>query len=143
MLPSLVIDDRPSDEHVAPGTHTPPWQVLPVEQSSLLAHEVRHALPLASHANGAHDLVLGARQVPAPSQNAASVAVPAAQLAGVHSTLGPEAKPTQDVVSFAPSHVMALQVSPPPSAHATREPWGFPLTGKQRPTRPAISHASH
>jgi hypothetical protein len=64
----------------------PPRQVFPLAQSFELAQLVLHAI--APHTYGVHGVVTLAGQWPVPSQLAAAVCVPPAQLGAVHWTVG-------------------------------------------------------
>jgi hypothetical protein len=143
-LPSGDVEESPSAVHVGlAGTHlvVAVSHAKPVAQSVSPAHLPTHAV--VPQAYEPHVLVAPSLQVPTPSQYAASVAVPSAQLAGLHSFAGPFAKPTHLVRSFPPSHASALHTSVPPASHAARVPFGAPETGVHLPGAPATSQASH
>jgi hypothetical protein len=100
-----------------------------------VAHIVPHAASTQRY--GAHAVVAGAGQLPMPSQVAAAVALPSAQLAVRH-----------DVVAGGYVHAarwVPSQVPPqvPVPLHAERMPRGAPVTAVQVPTDFATSHASH
>ncbi len=70
--PSLVQAVPPASSVL----HVPPWQTDGAVQSASAMQVVLH--PAAVQANGRHTVVVAAPQVPAPSQVAAAVKVPAA-----------------------------------------------------------------
>ena len=82
--------------------------------------------------------VMAAGQLPIPSQLAAAVAVPMAQL-GMRQTV--IALGMAHAAVFMPSHA-PLQVEPSP-AHAGRPPIGAPMVGKHLPSAPIRLHAPH
>ena len=128
--------------HVTPDTHVPvpTSQRSPPVQSASLAHLLLHVVP--PHTNGAQSFVSGVGQLPLPSQAAASVATPFAQLACTHVTDEPT-NPVHDV-RVLPSHCAALHgLSAEPFGHAARVPCGAPATGVHVPSLPSTSHASH
>jgi hypothetical protein len=79
----------PSAAHVEAETHFVCTHVEPGAQSLAVAHAVVHAFVAASHAYGAHALVIGAGQLPMPSQLAGSVWTPFVQLGARQPTDGP------------------------------------------------------
>jgi hypothetical protein len=97
------------------------------------------AQAVAPHENGAHGCVRTAGQAPAPSQAAASVAVPEAHEAARHAVVAPGyAHAVIDVPLQVPPHGAA-----PAPAHGARAPTGAPTTAEQVPTFPATLHAWH
>jgi len=86
-------------------------------------------------AYGSHVVATGAGQEPAPSQLAATVATPAAQLAPRHCAVG-----YAQAAAFVPLHDPPQKPLP---EHAVRTPCGAPLTVTHWPTLPATSQAWH
>jgi hypothetical protein len=118
------------------GTHTPAEHQLPAVQSE-------SALQLPAHAvdpqeNGVQSCVCGGGHEPAPSQDAASVAVVPVQEGARQETELPGN--VHDAVCV-PSQLPAQTV--PSDAHAARVPRGAPEAGEQVPSLPATSQASH
>jgi hypothetical protein len=126
--PMVHVEPRPSRP-----VHTLLMQVEPPAQSPGPAQLCLHAV--APHTYGAHGVVTALMQLPAPSQLADAVCVPAAQLAGEHCEVGK----VHAVVSV-PLQLPAHTPVPP---HAVRPPTGAPVTGEQVPTLPARLHAAH
>jgi hypothetical protein len=105
-------------------------------QSASAPQSPRHAA--GPQVYGAQDCSWRSGQRPAPSQAAASVATPFAQLGARHSTSAPGyAQAAREAPSQAPP-----QADPAP-AQAARAPCGAPATGAQVPTEPGASQASH
>lgn len=71
---------------VALGVHTPPLHQSPPMQSVSVAQELLHAFVPQTY--GVQAVVTGAGQCPCPSQLAAAVCVPFAQLAPRHCDVG-------------------------------------------------------
>lgn len=130
----------PSAEHVAViGLHVDPTHSCPEAQSLVVEHEVRQ--PVSPHAYSAHEVAMGAGQVPFPSQVVPVVARPSAHAAGRHATSAPTK--AAHVAVVAPSQSFVLQASDVSVAQAARPPCGAPTTATHRPTEPVTSHASH
>jgi len=90
---------------------------------------------VAPQTYGLQLVVTSAGQEPAPSHDAAAVAVPAAQLAPRHCTVG-----------YAQAAPLAPSQDPPQvplPLQAVRRPCGAPLTATHWPTCPARSQAWH
>jgi hypothetical protein len=107
--------------HLALATQTwvPRSQRASWSQSLSCVHAV--AQTSASQANGAQTLVLGAGQVPEPSQRASATAIPSLHAAGRQTTLVPTKLAQVD--RSVPSHVEAPQGSAAePLEHAGRLP---------------------
>lgn len=116
--------------------HIPFWQMLPIEQSSLVVQLVRHAV--SPHAYGAHGTSLVAGQVPIPSQVAGRVAVPFIHAAARHDVvLGGYTQAVRLVPLQLPPHDV------PAPVHAARIPRGTPVAAVHVPTLPSRLHASH
>jgi hypothetical protein len=129
-----------ADAHVAPLAMVP-WQMPPSTQVALLSEHWLVVAQLVRHADapqtyGAHASVVAAGQCPAPSQLAASVSVPALQLAAVHCDVG-----YVHAVTSVPLHAPP-QVEPVP-VHAVRPPTGAPVTAVHVPRFPVTLQASH
>lgn len=83
--PSLSIAEKPSSEQRdVRARHAPPRHSNPGAQSAAIEHDVLH--PLASHANGTHEVGSGAAHPPAPSQCEAAVNATPSQRAGAHAS---------------------------------------------------------
>lgn len=70
VTPSAPVDDSPSSEHLAVmRVHLPleASHLNPGKQSSLVAHEPRHAVPSPVHANPSQRVVIASGQCPLPS----------------------------------------------------------------------------
>jgi hypothetical protein len=101
------------------------------------------ALQLPLHADGPHEkgaqvCVWTAGHAPAPSQEAPSVAVPAAQDGPRQETGSPG---YVQAAGWVPSQLPPHTV--PSEAQAVRCPCGAPVEGEHVPALPATSHASH
>ena len=116
-------------------------QLKPLRQSAFVAHVVRHAVLLASHAKPPHDAVATAGQLPAPSQVAGSVAVPFSHEALRHDVSGPTR--AAHFAGSVPSQICLLQGASSVPSQAARAPCGAPLIGRHVPRLPGTSHASH
>jgi hypothetical protein len=131
------VPDVHADPFASFPPHDPPMHVSPATQSVSTVHVVLHDVD--PHTYGAHVVVDGAGQLPAPSQFAPAVAVPPVQLAVRQFT---------DVGGYAhalvvPSHAPPHGAAPLP-VHAPRVPCGCPLgTLLHVPIAPATSHAWH
>lgn len=90
---------------------------------------------VAPQTYGVHVCVDGAGQLPAPSQLAAAVATPLAQLALRQLDVG-----YVQAFGFVPSHRPAHVPDP---LHAGREPIGAPVIVAHVPTDPLALHAWH
>ena len=118
------------------GWHTPAAQKSPDTQSVSETQLPRHAVGPQTY--GLQPCVCCAGQLPAPSQDAWSVAIPALQLA-----------PRQIVA--APGYAHAVELDPsqtppqrlPSVAHAWRAPRGAPTTFAHVPAEPGTSQAWH
>jgi hypothetical protein len=132
------IDVCPS--HVDPEMHFPATQWSPGVQSVSALQLVLHAV--APQTYGAHALVVGKGHAPLPSQLAASVSIPTAQLDARHDTALPT-KPSHCVRALPSQTAAAHGPASPPVAHAGRTPTGAPETGAHVPSTPATLHASH
>ena len=91
-----------------------------------------------SQTYGEHAFFTGLPQLPAPSQYAGGVAMPAAQLGVAQVVDVPGGAP--HLVRSEPSH--AAWQAPVPE-HTVRTPCGLPTIGRQLPSLPERSHASH
>jgi hypothetical protein len=116
------------------GPQVVPVQTLGATQSASVAQVVRHALAVP-HRYGAHDTGSAIRQVPAPLQVRAGVAIEPVHIAGAHVVAPPYGRHAP-----APSQVPSLpQVMAPSSAH-----WlsgSVPLAALMHwPSLPAIAH---
>lgn len=139
-----------------PSVHSPLAQLLPSVQLSPLAREPSHMddalqnVPptqseeleqlvrqaVAPQMYGTHEFVVIPGQLPVLWQTAASVSVPAEQLAARHEVPPPGRKQLPAIEPLQkPAHVL------PSEAHALRVPWGAPVTLPQTP--PPRSQASH
>ena len=98
-------------------------------------HVVEHAA--VSQVKGAQVVVVGAGQLPMPSQTAAAVATPIEHDAVRQATI---ASGKAQRSRAAPSQLPAQGPLP---AQAVRAPWGAPAMGAQVPCIPGTSHASH
>jgi hypothetical protein len=132
------IDVCPS--HVDPEMHLPETQWSPGVQSESALQLALHAV--APQTYGAHGLVVGAGHPPVPSQLAACVSIPPAQLEARHDTELPT-KPAHCVRALPSQTAAAHAPASPPLEHAGRDPTGAPETGAHVPSTPATLHASH
>ena len=117
-------------------TQTPAEHQLPVEQSESALQLPVHAV--APQTKGVQVWVWTAGQPPAPLQEAASVAVPAAHDGARQEVESPG---YVHAAGWTPSQLPPQAV--PSVAHALRVPCGVPVAVEQVPTLPATSHASH
>ena len=118
------------------ATQTPAEHQLPAVQSESASQSPLHAL--GPHENGAHVCVWTAGQAPAPSHEAARVAVPPAQ-EGLRQEV--ESPGYVQAAGCVPSQLPAQTV--PSEAQAVRVPRGAPVAGEHVPALAATSHASH
>jgi hypothetical protein len=116
------------------GTQSPPEHQSPATQS--VSAEQLPLQAAGPHWYGAQAWVCGAGQWPAPSQAAANVATPEAQL-------GPRHCPVEyaQAAPLLPSH--SPPQADPSVAHAGRAPCGAPATARQVPAEPKTSQAWH
>jgi hypothetical protein len=120
--------------------HAPPLQNgwPAAVQSASVEQAPTQAVPAALQAAGVHDTVVGGGHAPEPSQVAASVAMPPAQLALRHEVELPGyVQPAEFPAAHAPPHAV------PAPAHDARAPWGCPATTAVHLPPGATSHASH
>jgi hypothetical protein len=130
----------PSREQSPPigerGVHTPARQnrLASLHDSSVEqpSHLIGPQIP------GAQSCVRTAGQIPEPSQNSCSVAVPLVQVGARHSWLEPGI--VHDCL-VTPSHTPSQPVPLP--THAARGETGEPVTAVQVPCAPVKLHASH
>lgn len=143
IVPSGAFDETESGSHTDLGglMHAASRHTKSGAQSPGTMHDVRHFAP--AHAYGAHETEVAAAHVPAPSHRDSGTSVAPLHVAAAQATVGPAAYATHAFASFAPSQVSALHLSPPPSLHFVRAPWGSPLIGVHVPFLPVTSHASH
>src|SRR5438445_163671 len=139
-----------------PGWHTPAAQKSPDAQSVSETQLPRHAVGPQTY--GLQPCVCCAGQLPAPSQDAWSVAIPALQLAPRQIVAAPgyahavELDPSQTPPQrLPPGYAQAVGSVPvqapahtePSEAHAVRALRGAPATAVQVPTLPDSAHAWH
>jgi hypothetical protein len=98
------------------GAQTPPEHQNPETHPASLVQPLAQAVP--PHTPGVHDCCCGAGQLPAPSQAAASVATPPAQVGA----LQPVPSGYAHAVRLAPSQA-------PPQAEPSDVHWARPFTG--------------